>query len=441
MTSGGFTITALMFGTRIKELPNCIGDKVTINGWLYNKRTAGKLAFPIIRDGSGYLQCVVSKKEVTEETWKAVEEVTQESSVRVTGTVRAESRAPGGVELGLESFDIVALTQEYPITPKEHGTAFLMDVRHLWLRSSKQHAILRIRNEIEKGCRDFFYDRDFVLIDSPILTANAAEGTSTLFETDYFGEKAYLSQSGQLYLEPAAAAFGRVYCFGPTFRAEKSKTRRHLMEFWMIEPEVAFLEFEGLQALAEEFVEYLVGRALERCQEELKTLERDVSKLENVKRPFPRITYRDAIELLAGKGMNVKFGDDFGGDEETVIANSFDRPVMISRYPTHIKAFYMQPDPQDPSVVLGLDMIAPEGYGEIIGGSQRIHDHDLLLQRIQEHNLPVEAFQWYLDIRKYGTFPHSGFGMGIERMVAWVSGVPHLRETIPYPRMLNRIYP
>src|SRR5213078_1718369 len=369
---------------RIKELPAHVGEKVVVNGWLYNKRTSGKLQFPIIRDGSGYLQCVVFRKEVAEETWNAVEGVTQESTVRVTGTVRAEQRAPGGVELGVESFDVADLTRDYPISPKEHGTDFLMNHRHLWLRSSKQHAVLRIRNEVEKGIRDFFYDRDFVLIDSPILTANAAEGTSTLFETDYFGEKAYLSQSGQLYLEPAAAAFGRVYCFGPTFRAEKSKTRRHLMEFWMVEPEVAFLEFEGLQELAEEFVEYVVGRALDRCKEELKTLERDVTKLENVKRPFPRISYREAIELLKTKGMNVDFGDDFGGDEETVIANSFDRPVMISRYPTAIKAFYMQPDPHDPDVVLGLDMIAPEGYGEIIGGSQRIHDHDLLLARIKQ---------------------------------------------------------
>src|SRR5881296_235833 len=293
---------AFMTGSRIKDLTNCIDERVTINGWLYNKRTAGKLQFPIVRDGSGYLQCVVSKKEVSEETWKAVEEVTQESTVRVTGTVRAEPRAPGGVELGVESFEVLDLAQEYPITPKEHGTAFLMDLRHLWLRSKNQHAILRVRNEVEKAIRDFFYDRDFVLIDSPILTANAAEGTSTLFETDYFGEKAYLSQSGQLYLEPAAAAFGKVYCFGPTFRAEKSKTRRHLMEFWMVEPEVAFLEFDGLCDLAQEFVGYLVGRAVERCQEELKTLERDLSKLENVKRPFPRITYRDAIELLAKKG-------------------------------------------------------------------------------------------------------------------------------------------
>ena len=430
-----------MTTVRIKDLPQHVGEKVTVNGWLYNKRTSGKLQFPIIRDGSGYLQCVVFKKEVSEETWGNVEGVTQESSVRVTGTVRAEARAPGGVELGVETFETVGPAPEYPITPKEHGTAFLMDLRHLWLRSSKQHAVLRVRNEIEKAIRDFFYDRDFVLIDSPILTANAAEGTSTLFETDYFGEKAYLSQSGQLYLEPAAAAFGRVYCFGPTFRAEKSKTRRHLMEFWMVEPEVAFLEFEGLQDLAEEYIEYIVGRVLERCQEELKTLERDTSKLENVKRPFPRITYREAIEVLKKNGIEANFGDDFGGDEETIIANSFDKPVMISRYPAAIKAFYMQPDPNDLSLALGLDMIAPEGYGEIIGGSQRIHDYDLLLQRIQEHKLPVDAFQWYLDIRKYGTFPHSGFGMGVERVVAWLSGVPHLRETIPYPRMLNRIYP
>jgi asparaginyl-tRNA synthetase len=430
-----------MTTVRIKDLPSHVGEKVVVNGWLYNKRTSGKLQFPIVRDGSGYLQCVVFKKEVDEATWKAAEDVTQEASVRVTGTVRAEARAAGGVELGVESFEITGASPDYPISPKEHGTDFLMNHRHLWLRSSKQHAILRVRNELEKACRDFFYDRDFVLIDSPILTANAAEGTTTLFETDYFGEKAFLSQSGQLYLEPAAAAFGKVYCFGPTFRAEKSKTRRHLMEFWMLEPEVAFLEFDGLQNLAEEFIEYIVGRAYERCQEELKTLERDTTKLENIKRPFPRITYREAIDVLKKNGIEANFGDDFGGDEETIIANSFDRPVMISRYPAAIKAFYMQPDPNDASLALGLDMIAPEGYGEIIGGSQRIHDHDLLLERIKAHGLPLDKFQWYLDVRKYGTFPHSGFGMGLERVVAWVTGVPHLRETIPYPRMLNRIYP
>ena len=426
---------------RIKDLARHVGETVTVHGWLYNKRTSGKLQFPIVRDGSGFLQCVVSKKEVSEESWSDSDRATQESTVRVTGKVVAEARAPGGVELHVQELALTGLAEPYPISPKEHGTDFLMNHRHLWLRSMKQHYVLLVRNEIEKAIRDFFYDRDFILIDSPILTANAAEGTSTLFETDYFGDKAYLSQSGQLYLEPAAAAFGKVYCFGPTFRAEKSKTRRHLTEFWMVEPEVAFLEFDGLQELAEEFIEYIVGRVLERCPEALKQLERDVTKLENVKRPFPRISYRDAIELLKSKGMPANFGDDIGGDEETVIANSFDRPVLITRYPVGIKAFYMKPDPNDPEVALAMDMIAPEGYGEIIGGSQRIDDHDLLVQRIQEHKLPMEAFQWYLDVRKYGTFPHSGFGMGIERCVAWVTGVPHLRETIPYPRTLNRIYP
>jgi asparaginyl-tRNA synthetase len=426
---------------RIKDLLRHLGETVTINGWLYNKRTSGKLQFPIIRDGSGFVQCVVSKKEVPEDTWNDADRATQESTVIVTGNVVAEPRAPGGVELHVKELKLIGLAEPYPISPKEHGTDFLMNHRHLWLRSMKQHYVLLIRNEVEKAIRDFFYDRDFVLIDSPILTANAAEGTSTLFETDYFGDKAYLSQSGQLYLEPAAAAFGKVYCFGPTFRAEKSKTRRHLTEFWMVEPEVAFLEFPQLQELAEEFVEYIVGRVIERQPEALKQLERDVTKLENVKRPFPRITYRDAIELLKSKGMEANFGDDIGGDEETVIANSFDRPVIITHYPAAIKAFYMKPDPNDPTVALAMDMIAPEGYGEIIGGSQRIDDHDLLVQRIEEHKLPLDAFQWYLDVRKYGTFPHSGFGMGIERVVAWISGVPHLRETIPYPRMINRIYP
>ena len=430
-----------MTSARIKDLPRHVGETVTINGWLYNKRTSGKLQFPIIRDGSGFVQCVVSKKEVAEESWNDSDRATQESTVSVSGKVVAEARAPGGVELHVTDLKLTGLAEPYPISPKEHGTDFLMNHRHLWLRSMKQHYVLLVRNEIEKAIRDFFYDRDFVLIDSPILTANAAEGTSTLFETDYFGDKAYLSQSGQLYLEPAAAAFGKVYCFGPTFRAEKSKTRRHLTEFWMVEPEVAFLDFEGLQQLAEEFIEYIVGRVMERCPEALKQLERDVTRLENVKRPFPRISYREAIELLKSKGMPANFGDDIGGDEETVIANSFDRPVLITRYPVGIKAFYMKPDPDDPEVALAMDMIAPEGYGEIIGGSQRIDDHDLLVQRIKEHNLPLDAFQWYLDVRKYGTFPHSGFGMGIERCVAWVTGVPHLRETIPYPRMINRIYP
>jgi asparaginyl-tRNA synthetase len=426
---------------RVRELPAHAGEHVTINGWLYNKRTAGKLQFPIVRDGSGFVQCVVSKKEVDETSWNDSDRATQESTVSVTGKVVAEPRAPGGVELHVQELRLIALAEPYPISPKEHGTDFLMNHRHLWLRSMKQHYVLLVRNEVEMAIRDFFYDRQFVLIDSPILTANAAEGTSTLFETDYFGDKAYLSQSGQLYLEPAAAAFGKVYCFGPTFRAEKSKTRRHLTEFWMVEPEVAFLDFDGLQQLAEEFVEYIVGRVLTNCAEALKALERDVAKLEVVKRPFPRITYRDALELLRSKGMTANFGDDIGGDEETVIANSFDRPVIITHYPAAIKAFYMKPDPNDPTLALAMDMIAPEGYGEIIGGSQRIDDHDLLVQRIQEHKLPMDAFQWYLDVRRYGTFPHSGFGMGIERCVAWMTGVPHLRETIPYPRTISRIYP
>ncbi|MGK2857877.1 MAG: asparagine--tRNA ligase [Thermoanaerobaculia bacterium] len=426
---------------RISDLPKHIDQTVTFKGWLYNKRESGKLKFPIVRDGSGYLQCVVSKKEVSEASWQAATDATQESTLEVLGVVRAEPRAPGGVELHVSEFSVSHLTQDYPITPKEHGTAFLMEHRHLWLRSKNQHAVLRIRSEVEQACRDFFYDRDFTLIDSPILTPAACEGTSTLFETDYFGEKAYLSQSGQLYLEPAAAALGKVYCFGPTFRAEKSKTRRHLMEFWMIEPEVAFMEFEGLQNLAEEFVEYIVQRVVERRKEELKALERDITKLERIQRPFPRITYREAIDVLQKKGKDVKFGDDLGADDETALAEAFDKPVMVSRYPKSIKAFYMQPDPEDPEVVLGLDMLAPEGYGEIIGGSQRIHDHDLLLQRIKEHDLPIEAFQWYLDVRKYGSFPHSGFGMGIERAVAWICGVTHLRECIPYPRMLYKIYP
>ena len=357
------------------------------------------------------------------------------------GKVNADDRAPGGYELHVSDFRVLSLTADYPITPKEHGTAFLMEHRHLWLRSSRQRAVLRVRNEVEQAIRDFFYEREFVLIDSPILTPAACEGTSTLFETDYFGDPAYLSQSGQLYLEPAAAAFGKVYCFGPTFRAEKSKTRRHLMEFWMVEPEVAFLEFDGLCELTEEFVSYVAGRVLERARPELDTLERDVSKLEAVTAPFPRITYTEAVETLRERGYEVEWGDDFGGDEETELANLYDRPVMVTHYPAETKAFYMQPDPENPELALAVDMLAPEGYGEIVGGSQRIHDHDLLLQRIDEHELPRAAFQWYLDVRKYGTFPHSGFGMGIERFVAWMCGVPHLRETIPYPRMLYKIYP
>jgi len=425
----------------IRSLPEHVGREVALAGWVENKRSSGKIAFVQVRDGSGTVQAVASRADVPEEAWAGVERATQESTVRLTGTVKEDRRSPTGVELQLTGLEVVHLTEDYPITPKEHGTAFLMEHRHLWLRSARQRAILRVRSEVEQAIRDFFHSRDYVLIDSPILTANAAEGTSTLFETDYFGEPAYLSQSGQLYLEPAAAAFGKVYCFGPTFRAEKSKTRRHLMEFWMVEPEVAFLEFDGLVDLAEEFVAELVARVLDRCRDELATLERDAAKLEAIAPPFPRVSYREALEILRGKGHEVAWGDDFGGDEETVLAEHFAKPVMVHRYPVATKAFYMQPDPDDPELALALDVLAPEGYGEIIGGSQRIHDHDLLLSRIEEHGLPVDAFQWYLDVRKYGAFPHSGFGMGIERFVAWMCGAPHLRETIPYPRMLYRIYP
>jgi asparaginyl-tRNA synthetase len=427
--------------TSVRELAAQAGRRVELAGWIENKRSSGKIAFLRVRLAGGMVQAVASRAELPPADWSDVERVTQESTARLRGLVKEDRRAPGGVEVQLTGFAVLSLAADYPITPKEHGTAFLMEHRHLWLRSSRQRAALRVRSEVEQGIRDFFYERDFTLIDSPILTPAACEGTSTLFETDYFGEKAYLSQSGQLYLEPAAAAFGKVYCFGPTFRAEKSKTRRHLMEFWMVEPEVAFLEFDGLCRLAEEFVVYLTGRVLDRSREDLKVLERDTTRLEQVASPFPRITYSEAIALLAEAGHPLAWGEDFGGDEETVLASRFERPLLVTRFPASFKAFYMQPAPEDPRLVLGLDLLAPEGYGEIIGGSQRIHDHDLLLARIREHNLPVEAFQWYLDIRKYGAFPHSGFGMGIERFVAWMCGLSHLRETIPYPRLLYKIYP
>ena len=425
----------------IRQLKAHVGASVTLRGWVAAKRSSGKIAFVQLRDGSGVVQAVASRAEVSEEVWAELERATQESTATLSGTVREDKRSPSGVEIGLSDFRVDHLTIDFPITPKEHGTAFLMENRHLWLRSSRQRAALRIRSEVEQAIFDFFYTRDYVRIDSPILTPAACEGTSTLFETDYFGDKAFLSQSGQLYLEPAISAFGKVYCFGPTFRAEKSKTRRHLMEFWMVEPEVAFLEFDGLCDLAEEFVVELVARVLDRCAEDLKVLERDTAPLERVVGPFPRLTYTEAIERLNAKGNPIAWGDDFGADEETLVSQDFDRPVVVSRFPAAFKAFYMQPAPEDPRLVLGLDIIAPEGYGEIIGGSQRIHDHELLLERIRSHDLPVEAFQWYLDVRKYGTCPHSGFGMGLERFVAWMGKLEHLRETIPYPRMLYKIYP
>jgi len=426
---------------RIKGLPKRIGEEVVLRGWLMNARSSGKIAFLQVRDGSGVVQAVASRAELSERAWQDAQTLTQESTIRLTGKVSEDPRSPSGVEINLSDLEVEHLSEEFPITKKEHGTGFLMDHRHLWLRSSRQRAALGVRSEVSQAIRDFYYERDFVLIDSPILTPAACEGTSTLFETDYFGEQAYLSQSGQLYLEPAAAVFGKVYCFGPTFRAEKSKTRRHLMEFWMVEPEVAFLEFGGLCDLAEEFISYLVSRVLDRSAEELKVLERDTSKLEAATSPLPRITYTEAVETLVKAGVSIEWGEDFGGDDETVLAEQFDRPVLVTHYPTALKAFYMEPDPENPELALAVDVLAPEGYGEIIGGSQRIHDHDLLQRRLEEHDLPQEAFQWYLDVRRYGTFPHSGFGMGIERFVAWVCGLRHLRETIPYPRMLNKIYP
>jgi asparaginyl-tRNA synthetase len=427
------------------------GEVVRVDGWLYNKRDKGKLSFLVLRDGTGYLQAVAFQPEVEPRVFDACRAATQETSLSVVGKVRKDERAPGGYELAIQDVVVHQVAVDYPIGPKEHGPEFLLDHRHLWLRSSKQHALLRVRNEVCQGIRDFFYERDFVLIDSPILTPAACEGTSTLFETDYFDRKAYLSQSGQLYLEPACMAFGKVYCFGPTFRSEKSKTRRHLAEFWMVEPEVAYLELPGLLDLAEEFVTTLVRRVLDRCRPELQTLERDVARLEKVVRPFIRMTYDEAAAILETKENQDRAreqnappfvrGNDFGGLDETILTERLERPVMVTHWPAAIKAFYMQPDPANPERALCVDVLAPEGYGEIIGGSQRIHDHDLLLRRIEEHGLPVDAFQWYLDVRRYGTVPHAGFGMGVERFVAWVAGIHHLRETIPYPRTLNRLYP
>jgi asparaginyl-tRNA synthetase len=435
----------------IGELGEHVGREVAVRGWLTHKRSKGKIKFLVLRDGTGLLQCVATAHDLDAETFARCGEPTLESSLEVVGTVREDARAPGGVELSVEELTPIHLAAEYPIQPKEHGVEFLFDNRHLHLRSRRPQAVLRVRNEVVQACRDFFYERRFVLIDTPILTPAACEGTTTLFETDYFGETAYLAQSGQLYLEPACMAFGRVYCMGPTFRAEKSKTRRHLTEFWMVEPEVAFLELPGLIELAERFVGYIVARVLDRCAEELRFLERDTSKLERVVPPFPRLTYDEAAEILARPENQARMkeagappfthGSDFGGFDETLLTEAFDRPVGVTHWPAEIKAFYMQPDAADPSKALCLDLLAPEGYGEIIGGSQRIHDHDLLLRRIEEHGLPREAFQWYLDIRRYGTVPHSGFGMGIERCVTWICGIAHLRETIPYPRQIHRLYP
>jgi len=425
----------------IRDLRTYAGQTVEIAGWLYDKRSSGKIRFLVVRDGSGLLQAVLVKSMLDEPTFTRFDEVTQESAIRVWGEVREEARAPGGVEMTVQGFEIVHRAEPYPITPKEHGIDFLMDHRHLWLRSRRQQAILRVRNEIVRAAEDFLQADGYLRVDAPILTPSAVEGTSTLFETDYFDRKAYLTQSGQLYAEAAAMAFGRVYCYGPTFRAEKSKTRRHLTEFWMLEPEAAPMELPGYLDLAERLVEAIVQRVIDRRAAELEVLERDVSKLAPVRAPFPRMTYDEAIKYLNENGKPVAWGDDFGGDEETVLSARFDRPVFVTHYPTVCKAFYMQPDPNRPEVVLGADLLAPEGYGEMIGGGQRIHDLALLEQRLREHNLPREPYEWYLDLRRYGSVPHAGFGIGIERTVAWICGLDHVRETIPFPRLLNRLYP
>ncbi|HEY8498974.1 MAG TPA: asparagine--tRNA ligase, partial [Limnochordales bacterium] len=418
-----------------------VGQEVEVWGWLYNSRSSGRLLFLLVRDGSGIVQAVVSQRDVPPRVWEDASSLTQESSVKVAGVVREDPRAPGGYELATTDVRVVQIARDYPITPKEHGVDFLMDHRHLWLRSRRQHAILRIRSTLVQAVREFFDARGFVLVDAPILTPAAVEGTTTLFSTDYFGTPAYLSQSGQLYMEAAAMAFGRVYCFGPTFRAEKSKTRRHLMEFWMVEPEVAYAELDDIVRLAEELVSWVVQRVLQRHRAELAVLERDPAPLERVRPPFARITYDRALEILREHGLSVEWGADFGGDEETVLARAFETPVFITHYPAKVKAFYMKPDPQRPEVVLGVDLLAPEGYGEIIGGGQRIDDLELLLRRLEEHRLPREAYEWYLDLRRYGSVPHAGFGMGIERVLAWICGLPHVRETIPFPRTLYRLYP
>jgi len=436
--------------TTIAEIGQHEGQSVTIRGWLYNLRESGKLLFPQFRDGSGIIQGVVPKNAVPPEVFEAVKTLTQESSVIVEGKVRADKRAPGGYELDVAHVQVVQRVPEsdpYPITPKEHGTDFLMEHRHLWVRSQRQAAILRVRAEIIKAARDFFDERGFTLTDPPIITPAACEGTTTLFPVDYFEEQAYLTQSGQLYVEATAMALGKVYSFGPTFRAEKSKTRRHLTEFWMVEPEVAYATLDDVMELAEGLIGFIVKRCLERRRVDLQTIGRDLSKLEKIVPPFPRISYDDAVKNLqeghAKGALETKFewGGDLGSPDETYLSAQFDKPVMVHRYPAKVKAFYMEPDPQRPELALCVDVLAPEGYGEIIGGSQRMASHELLLQRIHEHGLPEEAFKWYLDLRKFGSVPHGGFGMGIERAVAWICGLEHVRETIPFPRMLYRLYP
>jgi asparaginyl-tRNA synthetase len=426
----------------IEDIGKHEGQEVTIKGWLHNRRSSGKIHFLILRDGTGFIQGVMSKAAVGDEMFRMADHLSQETSVVVTGSVRADKRAPSGFEIDVKSMDVIGESHDYPITPKEHGVDYLLDRRHLWIRSERQQAILRVRHEIVNGVRDFFNARGFILADTPIFTPAACEGTTTLFPAQYFEETtAYLTQSGQLYNEANAMALGRVYCFGPTFRAEKSKTRRHLTEFWMVEPEMAYADLNDVMGLAEDLVVEVVARVLDKRRRELTVLERDTSRLESVKKPFPRISYDEAVQTLQAKGLPIQWGGDFGGPDETTLSEQYDRPVMVHRYPAGVKAFYMKPDPERHEVALGVDMLAPEGFGEIIGGGERLADLDLLLARIKEHDLPQDAFEWYLDLRRYGSVPHGGFGMGIERVVAWICNLEHVRETIPYPRMLYRLYP
>lgn len=425
----------------ISHVAEYVDEEVKIAGWVYNKRSSGSVIFLILRDGTGFIQAVAVKGEISDGDFQTCDELTQESSVVISGKVRADKRAPGGFELAVTGIEVVQIADEYPISLKKHGVDFLMERRHLWLRTPRQTAILRIRHEVIKAIRDFFDEQGFVLIDAPILTPSACEGTTTLFSTEYFDSTAYLSQSGQLYMEAAAMALGKVYCFGPTFRAEKSKTRRHLTEFWMVEPEMAWVDLDGNLKVQEELVSYVIQRVLEEKKNELETIKRDTGRLENIKPPFPRVSYDEAVEILHKCGVEFEWGNDFGGGDETVLAEQFELPVFVHRYPSSVKAFYMKPDPERPEVCLSADLLAPEGYGEIIGGGQRIDDLELLASRIKEHNLPEEAYEWYMDLRRYGSVPHSGFGLGIERFVAWICGLDHVRETIPFPRLLNRIYP
>ena len=425
----------------IKDASKYVGKEVTVKGWLYNKRSSGKINFLLIRDGTGIIQSVAVRSEIPDEEFKLFDKITQESSIIVSGVIGEDSRAPGGYELSLKHIKIVQISEPYPISPKEHGVSFLMNKRHLWLRSKKQHAILRIRAEVINAVRDFFNNEGFILVDTPILTPCACEGTTTLFETEYFGEKAYLTQTGQLYNEATCMAFGKVYCFGPTFRAEKSKTRRHITEFWQVEPEIAYAELKDIMDYAEKVIVYIVERVLEKRKDDLTTIERNIKPLENIKSPFPKITYSEAVKLINEKGSYFEWGDDFGAPQETLISDSFDKPIHISHFPTKVKPFYMKRAPEDEKLALGVDVLAPEGYGEIVGGGQREENLEILEKRLKEDNLPRKAFEWYLDLRRYGSVPHAGFGLGIERVITWICGIHHIRESIAFPRLLDSVYP